>query len=502
MTALTQIAADAALRTYEVIPPHKKDLQALGFASFADYRLWCLRNGWEDGLGRSEAERRAALQATGETAPHDTQERREVIRQTVVGEVDWRPDTYKWIEGNEEVTQALLRLMLHVNRYMNVLHLKKLSKGGRHRDLICGLVAVAYHHRRWIRPLEEWSTLLPKGGHPRREEQFSSLVRHLFARYEIPEFMDSAWFEGVDERGLKQQEWFMHIANGGSMRDLDTPIQLTRRMADLYMRTSNRGTIEKNMRWAQVIAMGGSRALASAILKTRLGRRFDNDEFWSGVVLFLANNAMMDPTWAGPLVDYVHNMKFAPRRIVQEGGGVEDGPPQQPNFTMKGRSAHKILRQVEAWHGELGREKYVDFQSWQACGLRPWELTDETEKLGKVRWTVQELLSSWELAAEGRAMSHCVVSYSDQCADGNTAVWSICAHREGTEEREHVLTVALDIKARAVTQARGRHNAVPNKRQKTAQIQRLEEGGYIRLLDRSAYVLQEWMQRERLRREI
>lgn len=98
-------------------------------------------------------------------------------------------------------------------------------------------------------------------------------------------------------------------------------------------------------------------------------------------------------------------------------------------------------------------------------------------------------------------MSHCVVSYSNQCADGNTAIWSICAHREGAEEREHVLTVALDIGARAVTQARGRYNAVPNKRQKTTQVQRLEEGGYIRLLDRSEYVMKEWMQRERLRRD-
>lgn len=92
-------------------------------------------------------------------------------------------------------------------------------------------------------------------------------------------------------------------------------------------------------------------------------------------------------------------------------------------------------------------------------------------------------------------MSHCVVSYSNQCADGNTAIWSICAHREGAEEREHVLTVALDIGAR------GRYNVVPNKRQKTTQGQHPEEGGYIRLLDRSEYVMKEWMQRERLRRD-
>ena len=203
----------------------------------------------------------------------------------------------------------------------------------------------------------------------------------------------------------------------------------------------------------------------------------------------------------GSLVDYVHNMKFAPRRTVQEGGGLEEAPPPQPNFTMKGRSATKLLRQVEAWHGHLSREEYVNFQSWQPCGIRPWELEDEMDELGKVSWTVQELLSSWELAAEGRAMHHCVVSYSDQCADGNTAIWSICALQEGVEEREHVLTVALDIKTRTVTQARGRYNAVPNKPPKSGQVRSEIQGGYLRLLNRSEHVMQNGCSGERLRRD-
>jgi hypothetical protein len=119
--------------------------------------------------------------------------------------------------------------------------------------------------------------------------------------------------------------------------------------------------------------------------------------------------------------------------------------------------------------------------------------------LGKVRWTVQELLSSWELAAEGRTMHHCVVSYSDQCADGNTAIWSICAQPEGQKEREGVMTVALDIKSQAVTQARGRYNAQPNKMPKSAQAQKEAHSGYFDLLSRSNVVLNQWLQRERLR---
>ena len=200
MTALTKAAADADIPFFEIVPPQEKDLRELGFASFADYRLWCLREGYEDGLGRSKTERQLALPLpTGETASHDTEERRETIRRTVAGQVDWRPDAYGLLEGDDEAKQALLQLMLHVNRYVDVLKLKRLARGDRSRGLIDGLVALAYHHRRWIRPLEKWSSPLPHKGYPTREEQFSSLVRHLLARYEVPEFMDSVWFEGIAE---------------------------------------------------------------------------------------------------------------------------------------------------------------------------------------------------------------------------------------------------------------------------------------------------------------
>lgn len=438
---------------------------------------------------------------TYEIEPHHTEERRLFLEEVVAGKHPRylrRLETYEMLQQDSEALDAFRRLLLHVDQYMDVLKTKTMITTMKGSKLIRGLGALALHHQHWIRPLEAWHTPLSKNGHPRRHDQFSTLLRHLLARYEIPKFLDTAWFEDPNVHGLTHQKWFIHLATGGSVADLKMDIQFTHRMAHLFMHAPPSGTIRRNMRWAQVIGMGGDHVLARAVLKTRLGRNHDNDEFWRTVVQFLVNNAMMDPIWVGPIVDYISNMKFAPRRIVQEGGGVVEGPPPQPNFTMKGRSAVKLLRQIETWHGELGREKNVMFQSWQACGIRPWEMEDETEKLGKVRWTVQEMLSSWELAAHGREMHHCVVSYSDRCADGKIAVWSICAHIEGETEREEVLTVALDIKAQTVTQARGRYNQQPNKAPKSAQAKRETQTGYFDLLNRSNVILNQWMQREQL----
>ena len=312
--------------------------------------------------------------------------------------------------------------------------------------------------------------------------------------------MVAAWFGGVEEQGLRQQEWFIHIASGGSIRDLDAPIKLTRRMAHLFQRSPQLGSVEKSMRWAQVLGMGGNGPLAQATLKTRLGRNFENDEFWSTVVLFLVNNAMLDPTWVGPIVDYVHNMKFAPRRIVQEGGGLEEEPPPQPNFTMKGRSATKLLRQVEAWHGHLSREEYVNFQSWQPCGIRPWELEGRDGRTGQ--GTVDSAGTVVELGAGRRR-------------PGNAPLRGLVFRPVRRRQHRDLVDLRAARRSRGTgARADGRaghqepdgdsgegalqRGKVPNKPPKSGKVRSEVQGGYLRLLDRSEHVMQEWMQRERL----
>ncbi len=121
--------------------------------------------------------------------------------------------------------------------------------------------------------------------------------------------------------------------------------------------------------------------MAKAILRTRLGRHIEDYDFWSTVVLFLVNNAMMDPGAVGPIVDYIHHMKFAPTRVVREEGG------------------------------------------------------------------------------------------------------------------------AVDVEDRVVTQARGRYNARPNTPVRNASLKRDDAAGYLRMLNRSATILQQWSEREHLRRE-
>ena len=95
------------------------------------------------------------------------------------------------------------------------------------------LLALSAHRGDWRRPPDTW--VPPEAD---AEHQFGSLVRHLFALYDVPKFLDSAWIEGLTPDGVKYQGWFKHVAAGRSPRTAkDLPFPMTRSMAHHFLRS-------------------------------------------------------------------------------------------------------------------------------------------------------------------------------------------------------------------------------------------------------------------------
>ena len=250
MTGLTQTAADAADPAFAAVVPTWEELAKVGFESLKSYQNWCRLSGMDDGLDREQPANWLEGHLAEALVPKRplTEKRQQTLEQLAAGQLPWKGFVVEWLGQDAEAHKAFQRLVLHVDGFINVITAKSIYKPGHYRHLIHCLLALARHHRRWIRSLEEWRCVVPKGGHPRRSDQIFSLACYLLARYPVPNAMVSAWFGGVEEQGLRQQEWFIHIASGGSIRDLDAPIKLTRRMAHLFQRSPQLGSVEKSMR--------------------------------------------------------------------------------------------------------------------------------------------------------------------------------------------------------------------------------------------------------------
>lgn len=322
--------------------------------------------------------------------------------------------------------------------------------------IIQGLLAVSLCRHEPLRPLETWTPeeVTPLG-------QFSSLVHHRFTKFRVPPVFLSVWFLGTDWPAELHQNWFLRLGKGASIRELGLPLSLTRKMAHELTHAPADLEVEPALRWAQVRGLGGSNALAYALAHSRIGHAFDDEPFWVSVIHLLRNEPSLDLARVPAIVDYLFSQKCEQVPvIIGEDTEIYLDPPQ-PDLCLKGWTLSSLLRRVEAWEAErrdsAGEAERLRL-AWNPTTIGGFEV----EVDAGVRWTIRELLDSDAMAAEGKAMEHCVASYTKNCAQRATSIWSLGLEVDGAACRERAVTIEVDPSDRVIRQARMHGNDEPN----------------------------------------
>lgn len=350
--------------------------------------------------------------------------------------------------------QAYERLLWHAQTRTSLLHPS--DRAADNRKLFhAGLLDMALHHADWLRPVETWCPLKQNDW-----PLFTSLARHLFARYPVPAFMTSVWFDLPPGGHRPQHEWYKHLGRGENIRTAPLPLHLTRAMAHLFIQAPHQFSAVQAIRWAQVRGLGGSKILARAIVGTRLGKVLENEEFWESVLHFFINQPSIDLAHVGPVVDFLQHQRFEWQEAVSPEGVLGKQPPPRPDYTMKGRTVASILRQVAEWHRQLGQDTNHPSRAWRHSPFNDFRLVEGSAALGNMRvWTITELLTSRALLHEGQAMRHCVATWTEYCIRREASIWSMqVTNRQG---QYRVLTIEVDMPTRTVCQVRGKCNRLP-----------------------------------------
>ncbi len=508
--------------TLDVDDRIRRHIDTLGFVSLSAYKLWYRRNGFSMSLDKSPDDLQTEIdQFTAPTAPSDPRidknhspRRAEYIRRIADGEFEGQPlssgmssirKLFEEVRNVDGAHSALQRLLLHVEKYGDLLHTKtvfnRLGNGWRNQ-LIAGLSQLARYHGKWIRPVEEW---FPTQHGRHQERQFFELAEHLFIRYEMPRTLHNAWFELDDEERHIQQGWIVHIADGKNIRAADNlPFALTKRAAHIFTNSRALAPPLIALRDAQIHAIGTVRHFSWHLSHNEYIYGREHADFWTGIVHFFLNNPMLERSYLWPIINYIHHQKFVPQRIPQPDGTVVERPAAHPNFCIKSRSINRLIQEVDNWHETITGEESEKVQQWKPTDFGSFELEEYIEELKvKVKWTVEELYTSSLLYLEGRRLHHCVGSYTRRCVAGEAAIFSIKAQPilkdpapdDEEPERTHVLTIAIDPKKRQVTQARGKFNLQPDGKV-TRTKARKTNGPYQILLRESARILAQWRARE------
>jgi hypothetical protein len=453
----------------EVRPDFLQHLGELGLSCADAYRAWCDRHGFSRRLEKTWRERlkeRSFFNRSGALARlakkrRETRRPEAVIQAIFRGEVAeadlTQPHLVEICRAHERskacdrLHASLLQVLLHVARHGSLMVADPAIPQFGQQDgntFIAGLLAMTRHGEHWLRPVTTWR---PKSHNARR--QFSSLAHHLFARWPVPAFMDSAWFQADPNKARYEQAAYLHLGRGENLRTAELPLPYTKRMAHFFMQAPADCSIDAALRWGQIHALGGNERLARAIRGTRLEADFAHDDFWITVLRFFIENPMLDTAHAGPIIDYIYHHKY--EGLARPGD--QPAAATQSHFSMKGRTADSLLRQVDGWHRAIPHSRQLQAE-WSKSGIMPLHFVEGSATTGNLQvWTTVELLCTKELVEEGRRMCHCVASYARSCAHGRASIWRLeVSSREGQRQ---VLTVEVQRTARLITQAKGKRNA-------------------------------------------
>ena len=179
--------------------------------------------------------------------------------------------------------------------------------------------------------------------------------------------------------------------------------------------------------------------------------------------------------------DYIHFQRFVPEQVlVGLNRQIDDADraaigARQPNFSMRGRTAATLLRQVNRWHQGLASNNRQQVCAWIPSGISAFSLIeggeacpDQSESpnlVGNVKhWIIRELLSSAALVAEGRRLNHCVASYASSCRQRYSSIWTM--EVESFSGVKKLLTIEVHLKTRTIVQIRGKSNRLPTEKEK------------------------------------
>lgn len=327
------------------------------------------------------------------------------------------------------------------------------------------ILACAYADQ-WLRQPEEWQ---PDPAQDARA-QWAHLLRHLLARYPVPEFLDPVWCTWGELRNFERDCWCA-VGFGRSLRKMEGfPSTVPSRVLHVALASGEGGSLATAIWNAQLRSLGASAVLRDAVMSSRVPKELGNHELWTRVVAkFVAGDdaaaasfslvadaldaisahegvAQVEQLLRLPLAVLIrHAVKFVTRLMQTQGHVLTEEQVRQA-----AEKAELSRMAASCWQPLLGSE---------------WFESRHGHAHGKAMLRVEELCSVAALKAEGQAMRHCVAGYVHRCQQGSSAIFSVRhlrADMKGGMQAQPIATIEVYPRERKVVQIRAEANRPVN----------------------------------------
>ena len=291
------------------------------------------------------------------------------------------------------------------------------------------------------------------------DRQLISFIKHIYCKYKVPSFMFGMFDKSnIDYRTPLYRVW---NSNGYSIRDnigmlfewfiiaaTGRPFAkelsdfFSKKEAHIFLNGLPNLSIYSNYWRAKLIAAGATEETATMCIGV-----FPYDDvvakpyMYEAAKFFPRFQEDLDPMTLLDVMSFVDN------------SARDNAVNRVPQFSFKGRTLKSLIKASVDWHREQKFKVYGDIEAnFPKCKIDDWSWVNKDDGC---TWYVRQILNSKTLCCEGRAMKHCVATYSSRCTNGDSTIFSLSNSVEGRK-----LTIELN-KYLHIVQARGRFNAQP-----------------------------------------
>ncbi len=230
--------------------------------------------------------------------------------------------------------------------------------------------------------------------------------------------------------------FMLHALMGKPLHQFEElPFKLTQKACNelLLMPEYTAFSFWANLAAAQLLSLGVSREFidSAIVLLDRYRGRYD---FWINVFELLFKKGAIKRELVN-LCDYIRFVYFDLNQQID----------------LKNVSIYNLRDSSYEWHINL-RFKRAKNQKLPSLNIKLFKYTDPNTKL---KYCIKQISSSAELYSEGNSMHHCVYTYTKDCLDMNSFIFSL-RQIEGSRESS-IITIQVN-KSMSIVQCKGHYN--------------------------------------------
>jgi len=326
------------------------------------------------------------------------------------------------------------------------------NSGKSYRGVVGASIIPKYVSRYKKRQLRDYDNWTYRGKSHKIEKQQIELIRHAFAKYRVPRFLEQIFISEDKDKFDTFSKWYLAVAQGESLYKTCTRGILSKKETHFFIQAPDDLSVRQAIWWARAVAISNDIGIARRITQTAIARADYKNEFWIDVHRFFTNNPV-------PLKELEELLDY-----------VISAHAENDNWTIKKRSLEAIRRHSERWHRDMSKLQYIGGGAWDGMDIplrryKTGKFDPNPQHNTETKWVIYEIRTGNELAREGNRMRHCVAGYKPRCMSGQCAIFTMRSNTMVRENRRH-LTIEVDPVGKAVVQARGLANRLPKPQEK------------------------------------